>query len=95
VFQPQYTFTGTPQTYNYVDYNNDHADALAAKAIAATNPDQVAKLWGQVDETVMKDAVVIPIASQKQVLYHSARVQNFIPYALSVQGDWTNLWLKH
>lgn len=94
VFQPQYTFTGSPQTYNYVDYNNDEANALAAEAIQATDPATAAELWNQVDETVMKDAVVIPIASQLAVLYHSERVQNFLPYALSVQGDWTTLWLK-
>lgn len=94
VFQPQFTFTGSPQTYNYVDYNNDEANALAAKAIQATDPADVAKFWNEVDETVMADAVFIPVASQKAVLYHSDRVQNFLPYALSVQGDWTNLWLK-
>lgn len=94
VFQPQFTFTGTPQTYNYVDYNNDEANKLAAQAIAATDPDEVAKLWGQVDELIMQDAIVVPIAAPKAILYHSARVQNFVPFALSVQGDWTNLWLN-
>lgn len=94
VFQPQFTFTGTPQVYNYVDYNNDEANKLAAQAIAATSPEEAGKLWGQVDEAVMKDAVVVPIAAPKAILYHSARVQNFVPFALSVQGDWTNLWLN-
>ncbi len=94
VFQPQFTFTGTPQSYNYVDYNNDTANALAAKAIQATDPAEAADLWNQVDKTVMGDAIVIPIASPKAVLYHGDRVQNFIPYALSVQGDWTNVSLK-
>ncbi len=94
VYQPQFTFDGTPQVYNYVDYNNDEANQLAAQAIAATDADEAAKLWGQVDEKVMSDAVVIPIAAPKAILYHSARVQNFVPFALSVQGDWTNLWLN-
>lgn len=94
VFQPQFTFTGTPQTYNYVDYNNDEANALAAEAIQATDPAEVADLWNQVDKTVMGDAIVIPIASPNAVLYHGDRVQNFIPYALSVQGDWTNVSLE-
>lgn len=94
VFQPQFTFEKTPQTYNYMDYNNAEATALAAKAIAAENPEESAKLWGEVDEKVMSDAVVIPIAAPKAVLYHSKRVQNFLPYALSVQGDWANVWLE-
>jgi peptide/nickel transport system substrate-binding protein len=42
----------------------------------------------------MEDAMVIPIASPLAVLYHGDRVQNFVPYALSVQGDWTNVSLK-
>ena len=58
------------------------------------HPCQVACNRGQVDEAVMKDAVVVPIAAPKAILYHSARVQNFVPFALSVQGDWTNLWLN-
>jgi len=94
VFQPQFTFNGTPQTYNYIDYNNDAANKLAAQAIGSTDAAEVADLWSQVDELVMADAVVIPIASPLAVLYHSDRVQNFIPYALSVQGDWTNVSLK-
>lgn len=93
-FQPEFTYTGTPQTYNYTEYNNNHANALAARAIASSDPAQSEKLWAELDETVMKDAPVIPIASQKAVLYHSARVHNFIPWALSCQGDWTNVYLK-
>lgn len=94
VFQPQYTFTGAPQTYNYVDYNNEEANALAAEAIKATDPDEVAELWAQVDELVLADSPTIPIASSKAILYHSERVQDFTPYALSVQGDWANVWLS-
>lgn len=94
VFQPQFSMPGAHQTYNYVDYNNDTANDLAAQAIAATDLDEAAELWAQVDETVMADSPVIPIASPLAVLYHSDRVQNFIPYALSVQGDWTNVSLK-
>ena len=49
VFQPQFTFDGTPQSYNYVDYNNDEANKLAAEALAASTPEEAAKLWHQVD----------------------------------------------
>ncbi|MEO6309577.1 MAG: ABC transporter substrate-binding protein, partial [Leifsonia sp.] len=62
--------------------------------IQSTDPAEIAKLWGQVDEKVMTDAIVIPIASPRSNVYHSDRVQNFVPYALSVQGDWTNVSLK-
>lgn len=94
VFQPQFTFNGTPQTYNYVDYNNDKANGYAAQALTATDPGQVADLWHEADIAVMKDAAIIPVASRLAVLYHSARVGGFIPYALSAQGDWTNVWVE-
>lgn len=93
VFQPQFSFDGTPQTYNYTDYNNDAANELAAQAINATDPAEVAVLWAQVDETVMADAPIIPMVSQSNVIYRSVAVQNFQPYALSANGDWTNVWL--
>ena len=94
VFQPQFTYDGTHQTYNYTDYNNPKANELAQQAINATTPEEVGKLWGQVDELVMADAPVIPLIANKIVLYHGEAVQNFQPYALGVQGDWTNVWLK-
>lgn len=94
VFQPQFTFNGTHQTYNYTDYNNPKATELGMKAINATTPEEVAKIWGQVDELVMADAPVIPMVANKVVLYHSEAVQNFQPYSLGVQGDWTNVWLQ-
>jgi peptide/nickel transport system substrate-binding protein len=93
VFQPQFSFDGTPQTYNYIDYNNDAANKLAAQAINSTDPAQVAALWAQVDEAVMADAPVVPMVSQSNVIYRSEAVQNFQPYALSANGDWTNVWL--
>ncbi|SFO85413.1 peptide/nickel transport system substrate-binding protein [Cohaesibacter marisflavi] len=93
VFQPQFTYDGNHQTYNYTDYNNADATALAKKAINATTPEETAKLWGEVDEMVMKDAPVVPMVSENIVLYHGEAVQNFQPYALSAQGDYTNVWL--
>ncbi|GGA99521.1 ABC transporter substrate-binding protein [Brucella endophytica] len=94
VFQPQFTYNGTHQTYNYTDYNNPEANKLAAQAINATTPEEAGKLWAQVDELVMKDAPVVPYISEKVVLYHGEAVQNFQPYALGAQGDWTNVWLE-
>ncbi|MBI4922721.1 MAG: ABC transporter substrate-binding protein [Devosia nanyangense] len=94
VFQPQFSFDGTHQTYNYTDYNNPTANDLAQQAINATTPEEVGRLWAQVDETVMADAPVVPMIANLIVLYRGAAVQNFQPYALGVQGDWTNVWLQ-
>lgn len=94
VFQPQFTFDGTPQAYNYVDYNNDEANKLAAEALAAATPEEAADLWNQVDQTVMADSPIVSIVARKKANYHSDRVQNFEIYALAQNGDWANVWLK-
>jgi peptide/nickel transport system substrate-binding protein len=91
VFQPQFTFNGTPQTYNYLDYNNDKANEFAAQALTAATAEESADLWHQASEEVMKDAVVVPLISRKAVIYHSDAVGNFLPFALGAQGDWTNV----
>lgn len=95
VFQPQFSFDGTPQSYNYVDYNNEEANELAAQALAAETPEEAGKLWHQVDEIVMKDSPVVSIVAKKKANYHSERVQDFDIYALSQAADWTNVWLKN
>ncbi|MGQ3295762.1 MAG: ABC transporter substrate-binding protein, partial [Shinella sp.] len=94
VFQPQFTFDGTHQTYNYTDYNNPKATEIAMKAINATTPEETAKLWAEVDELVMADSPVVPLIANKHPRYRSEAVKNFLPYALGVEGDWTNLWLE-
>ncbi|REJ08692.1 ABC transporter substrate-binding protein [Microbacterium bovistercoris] len=93
VFQPQFVFTGTPQAYNYVDYNSDKANDLAAQALAASTAEESGELWHQVDEAVMADSPIVSIAYRLKPNYHSERVAGFVPYAQSQNGDWTNLWL--
>lgn len=94
VFQPQFTFDGTHQTYNYTDYNNPKANEIAKQAINATTPEETAKLWAEVDELVMADAPVVPLIANKNPRYRSEAVKNYQPYALGVEGDWTNLWIE-
>ncbi|KJL31927.1 ABC transporter substrate-binding protein [Microbacterium azadirachtae] len=93
VFQPQFTFTGTPQTYNYVDYNSDKADKLATEALSASTTEEAGALWHQVDQAVMEEAPIVSVAYRKGAKYHSDRVAGFDFYAQSQNGDWTNLWL--
>jgi len=94
IFQPQYTYDGTHGTFNFSDYNNEEANEIAAKALAATDLAEAALLWNQVDEIVMANPPTVPLISQTTVLYHGAGVQNFLPYAAGGNGDWTNVWLK-
>jgi peptide/nickel transport system substrate-binding protein len=93
VFQPQFTFNGAHQTYNYTDYNNDAANEIAAQAINATSSEETARLWAQVDEMVMADAPVVPLIANKNPRYHGEAVRNYQVYALGVEGDWTNIWI--
>jgi peptide/nickel transport system substrate-binding protein len=94
VYQPQFTFNGTPQTYNYVDFNSDKANALASKARAAATPAEAGLLWQEVDKAVMEESPIVSIVSKKTANYHSERIQNYLIYAMSQNGDWTNVWLK-
>ncbi|UTX51884.1 ABC transporter substrate-binding protein [Leucobacter aridicollis] len=94
VFQPQFSFDGTPQAYNYVDFNSDKANELAAQALAAATPEEAGKLWHEVDKTVMEESPIVSIVARKKANYHSDRVQNFEIYALAQNGDWANVWLK-
>lgn len=94
VFQPQFTFDGNPQSYNYVDYNSTKANELAAQARAAGSPAEAGELWHEVDKAVMADSPIVSIIARKKANYHSDRVQNFLIYAMSQNGDWTNVWIK-
>ncbi|MDR2253062.1 MAG: ABC transporter substrate-binding protein [Bifidobacteriaceae bacterium] len=95
VFQPQFTYDGkTEQGYNYLDYNNETANELAAQALNAPTVEESAELWAQVSDTVMEDAIVLPLYSKTQVLYHSKSVGNFLVFALGEAGDWTNLTIN-
>lgn len=94
VFQPQFVFTGTPQTYNYLDYNNEKANALAKEALTAATPEESAKKWHEVDQAVLEDAVILGVASTLKANYHSERIGGFAPYAMSQNGDWVNVWIK-
>ena len=43
---------------------------------------------------VMADAPVVPLIANKNPRYRSGAVKNYLPYALGVEGDWTNIWLE-
>lgn len=94
VFQPQFMFTGTPQVYNYVDYNSDKANEFAAQALAAPTEEETGRLWHEADKAVMEDAPIVSISYKKVPSYRSARVGNFQVYAQTQNGDFTNVWIK-
>jgi hypothetical protein len=42
----------------------------------------------------MKDAAVVPVLDQSAPVFHSSRVQNFVFFPFTSQGDITNVWIK-
>lgn len=94
VFQPQFSFDGTPQTYNYVDFNSDEANALAQQALAASTPEEAIELWHEVDVAVMSESPVVNLAYILTPVYHSDRIGDFPIYAKAQNGDYTNVWLS-
>lgn len=94
IYYPQYTYNGTHGTFNFSDYNNPKATALADQALVTTDSAQALALWKQVDQMVTADVPTVPLVSMQTVLYHGPAVQNFLPYAGAAQGDWTNVWLQ-
>ena len=81
-------------TINYGDYNNAQVNSDIDKALAASTPEEAGKYWHEADLQIMKDAVVVPILSQRTPVFHSSRVRNFIFLPSSQQGDVTNVWLS-
>lgn len=91
VFQPQFTYNGTAQVYNYDNYNNDKANELAKQAIASDDTATAEQLWGKVNDAVMADPPVLPLYSVKATLIHSSAIKNASIFALSATYDWTNV----
>ncbi|PJM74652.1 ABC transporter substrate-binding protein [Bifidobacterium simiarum] len=91
VFQPQFTYTGTAQVYNYDNYNNDKASSLAKQALASSSTSDAEKLWGEVNDAVMNDPPVLPLYSVKATLIHSSAIKNASIFALAAGYDWTNV----
>jgi len=94
IFQPQYTYDGTHGTFNFSDYNNEEANAVAERALTTSDLAEAETLWNEVDTIVMADPPTVPLISQTTVLYHGVAVENFLPYVAGGSGDWTNVWLN-
>lgn len=80
-----------PGSTNYGDYNSPAANALADRALSATDPAEATSLWNQFDNVVMTDAPWVPLVEQNQVNFVSSRVKNFEFYYPAAGPDLTNL----
>lgn len=79
---------------NYNCYNNPEVNALIDKALAASDPAEVESTWAEADAKTMADAPWVPITTGKTPYYHGERVQNWVYFPFSNNGDITNVWLK-
>jgi peptide/nickel transport system substrate-binding protein len=94
VFQPQFTFDGTHQTYNYTDYNNPKANELGAAGDQRHDPRggrQALGTGGRAgDGRCTGDS-----AHRQQDRALSRRSGAELPALCAGRArDWTNVWLK-
>jgi peptide/nickel transport system substrate-binding protein len=82
-----------PGSTNSGGYVDAQTDACIDRALRAADAAEAAPIWHDCDRMVMGDAPFVPLQNQKQVTFHSDRVENFIYYPLTSAGDITHVWL--
>jgi len=83
-------------TINYGCYSSPQMDSLIKQAEAATTVSAAGALWHQADELAMKQALIVPIQSQKFPMFHSKRVAGPGDFSPTIgDPDVTNLWLTN
>lgn len=80
-------------SYNYGGYDNPAVDAKVEQALGAT-PEEAAKIWADIDATVMKDAPWVPIYASNAVTFISTRVKGYTYFPLAIGFDLTNIGLQ-
>jgi YVTN family beta-propeller protein len=87
-FQPLFTCSAfipkSPMNSNLFEYCNPRLDAKIRQAaeIQATDPARAAKMWAEIDKTLVDQAVALPWASPQNTAFVSARVGNYQSHAL-------------
>ncbi len=61
---------------NVANYCNKAFDALSDKALATTDPKAADEIWGQMDQMLLKDAVVVPRFYGKTLSIAGSKVKN-------------------
>ncbi|TMF55316.1 MAG: ABC transporter substrate-binding protein [Chloroflexi bacterium] len=83
-----------PGTTNYGDYNSDTVNGYIDSALSASSQADANSFWHKADMQIMQDAAVIPVLNQQTPVYYAKRIQNFVYFPFSQQGDITNVWIK-
>ena len=87
-------------TVNYGCYDSAQVNSLIAKAESATTLTAAGQFWQQADATIMADAAIVPLQSQRFPLYASKRVHEAgsttAIFAPNIgDADVTNVWLSN
>jgi peptide/nickel transport system substrate-binding protein len=82
-----------PNSRNYGEYDNPDVNQLIDKALAESDRQRRAAMWGQVDEQVMQDAAWVPLFYHKASYFISTRVRNWTLDRSSSMPDLTAIWL--
>jgi len=100
IIAPLFQTNCTLNTTNYGCYSNSQLDGLIGQAEVAASTSQAAGRWTQADRSVMSNAVIVPLISQRLLMYSSANVMqsgtSAVVYQPNIGGaDITNVWLKN
>jgi peptide/nickel transport system substrate-binding protein len=80
---------------NLAEENNPNVNAALDAAIANTDPAARTKAWGDIDEMVMKDSVIVPLIYAKVLLYRPPNVTNVgVTEGYGGMYDYLNLGVK-
>jgi ABC-type transport system substrate-binding protein len=90
LFDGALNFPGT----DWGGYDDPAVDTLVNQAESATTVSAAAALWHQADVKIMADAAFIPINTQLDAIFHSARVHNAIYIPFMEAYDITQIWLS-
>jgi peptide/nickel transport system substrate-binding protein len=80
---------------NLAEENNPKVNAALDAAIANTDPAARTKAWGDIDEMVMKDSVIVPLIYAKILLYRPNTITNVgVSQGYGGMYDYLNMGVK-
>jgi peptide/nickel transport system substrate-binding protein len=96
-FKPQFSGPSSypPEGSNLGFYDNPTVTSLINKAAAQASATTAARMWARIDQDVMNDAAIYPIAQPLRPLYHASYVHNAVYVPAIWNFDPTNVWLSN
>ncbi len=92
-FAPLFTEPG-PFSQDFGGYSNGITDSLVNKALAAPSVAIGGVLWSAAERQVLADAAAVPVAYERDAIYHSSAVHGCIYWWAGGNCDPTNVWLS-